>query len=98
MSYLGILIDKNLSWKYDIDNGHIEVRRIVGLIAKLWHYEAKHILLSIYRALIARYLTYEQFAWGQAFKSYLDNLLKMQKLALAMSMQFHYILALIFYR
>ena len=41
-----------------------------------------HTLLNIYRALVAPYLTYGLAIWGQACKSYLDKLLKLQKRAL----------------
>ena len=39
-------------------------------------------LLTIYWSFIARYLTYGLVAWGQASKSSLDKLLKLQKRAL----------------
>ena len=77
--YLGILIDKNLSWKHHIDHITIKVSRIVGLIAKLRHFIPTHTLLNIYRALISPYLTYGLTAWGQACKSYLEKILKLQK-------------------
>ena len=38
-----------------------------------------HTLLNIYQALVAPYLTYGLAIWGQACKSYLDKLLKLQK-------------------
>ena len=82
LEYLGILIDNNLSWKYHIDHITIKVNRTVGLIAKLRHFLPTHTLLNIYHALIAPYLTYGLTAWGQACKSYLDKLLKLQKRAL----------------
>ena len=81
VKYLGILIDKNLSWKRHIDHIIIKVSRTVGLIAKLRHFLPTHTLLNIYQALIAPYLTYGLTVWGQACKSYLDKLLKLQKRA-----------------
>ena len=82
VKYLGILIDKNLSWKHHIDHIIIKVRRTVGLIAKLRHFLTTHTLLNIYQALIVPYLTYGLTVWGQACKSYPDKLLKLQKRAL----------------
>ena len=46
--------------------------RTVGLICKLKTY-------SIYPSLVAPYLTYGLTAWGQACKSCLEKLLKLQK-------------------
>ena len=82
VKYLRILIDKNLSWKHHIDHIIIKVSRTVRSIAKLRHFPPTHTLLNIYQALIAPYLTYGLTVWGQACKSYLDKLLKLQKRAL----------------
>ena len=82
VKYLRILIDKNLSWKHHIDHIIIKVSRTIGLVTKLRHFLPMHTLLNIYQALIAPYLTYGLTVWGQACKSYLDKLLKLQKRAL----------------
>ena len=66
----------------DIDHIVIEISRTIGLISKLRHFVPKHTLINIYRSLIAPYLSYGLIAWGQACKSYLDKLLKLQKRAL----------------
>jgi len=66
VKYLGILIDKNLSWKHHII---ISISRTVGLIAKLRHFLPTHTLLNIYQALIAPSLTYSLTVWGQACKA-----------------------------
>ena len=80
--YLGIIIDNNLSWKHHIDHVAIKMSRTVGLICKLRHFLPRHTLLTIYRSLVAPYLTYGLTAWGQAYKSHLEKLLKLQKRAL----------------
>ena len=82
VKYLGILIDKSLSWKHHIEHIIIKVSRTEGLIAKLRHFLPTHTLLNMYQALIAPYLTCGLTVWGQAYKSYLDTLLKLQKRAL----------------
>ena len=79
VKYLGILIDNNLSWKHHIDHIVIKISRAIGLISKLRHFVPKHTLINIYRSLIAPYLSYGLMVWGQACKSYLDKLLKLQK-------------------
>ena len=80
--YLGIIIDNNLSWKHHIDHVAIKMSRTVGLNCKLRHFLPRHTLLTIYRSLVAPYLTYGLTAWGQAYKSHLEKLLKLQKQAL----------------
>ena len=51
-------------------------------ISKLRHLVPKHTLINIYRSLVAPYLSYGLIVWGQARKSHLDKLLKLQKRAL----------------
>ena len=52
VKYLGILIDKNLSWKRHIDHIIIKVSRTVGLIAKLRHFLPTHTLAGAGTGLI----------------------------------------------
>ena len=49
MKYLGVLIDKNLSWKYHIDAIATKISKKFGLIAKLRHYVPRRILLNFYK-------------------------------------------------
>ena len=82
IKYLGVLIDKNLSWKHHIDAIATKISKHVGLIAKLRHYVPRKILLNLYKSLIEPYLTYGLPAWGQASKTYLNKILILQKRAL----------------
>ena len=72
VKYLGILIDRNLTWKRHVDYVALKVSRVTGLIAKLRYFVPMHTLLTICRSFIAPYLTYAVVAWGQASKSSLD--------------------------
>ena len=58
---------------------------ITALCVKLRHLVPKHTLINIYRSLVVPYLNYGLIVWGQARKSYLDKLLKLQKRALRFS-------------
>jgi len=82
VKYLGILIDKNLSWKYHIDYVASKISRTIGIIARLRHFILLSTLLTIYRSLVAPYLTYGIIALGQAAKSNLRKILILQKRAL----------------
>ena len=82
IKYLGVLIDQNLSWKYHIDSIVTKISKNVGLIAKLRHSVPRPILLNIYKSLVHPYLTYGLAAWGQAWKTYFDKILILQKRAL----------------
>ena len=66
IKYLGILIDKNLTWKLHINVVSLKISKTVGLLAKLRHFVPRQILLKIYQSLIYPYVTYGLAAWGQA--------------------------------
>ena len=55
--YLGVLIDKNLSWRHHIDVIATKISKNVGLTAKLGHYVPREMLLNIDKSLIQPYLT-----------------------------------------
>ena len=77
--YLGILIDSNLSWKIHIEYIAIKISKTVGRIVKLRHFLPLHTLFHIYQSLISPYITYGLSVWGQAYKSYLNKILILQK-------------------
>ena len=66
IKYLGILIDKNLTWKLHINAVSLKISKTVSLLAKLRHFVPRQILLKIYQSLIYPYITYGLAAWGQA--------------------------------
>ena len=84
IKYLGVLIDKNLTWKYHIDAITAKISKTVGLISKLRHSIPRHILLYIYQTLIHPHLNYGLAAWGQASKTSLNKILILQKKVLRM--------------
>ena len=57
IKYLGILIDKNLTWQHHIDAFSLKISKTVGLLAKLRHFVPRQILLKIYQSLIYPYIT-----------------------------------------
>lgn len=79
---LEILIYPNLSWKIHIEYITLKISKTVGLLAQLRHFVPPHTLLNIYQSLICPYITYGLSVWGQACKSYLNDILMLQKCAL----------------
>ena len=86
VKYLGVLIDKNLSWKYHIkyhiDFIALKISKTIGIISRLRHFIPNPILLNIYRSLIYPYISYGLLVWGQASKTNLNKILVLQKRAL----------------
>jgi hypothetical protein len=70
IKYLGILNDKNLTWKHHIDAISTKISKGIGLIAKIRHFVPRNILINVYQSLIHPYLTYGIAVWGQACKTY----------------------------
>ena len=69
VKYLGILLDSNLSWKFQINNVALKISRTVGVVTRLRHFVPRTTLLNIYQSLILPHLTYGLAAWGQAAKN-----------------------------
>ena len=75
IKYLGLLIDENLSWKTHIHSVANKISKTIGLIARLRHIVPTCTLLNIYQSLITPYLTYGLISWGNACKTFLDQIL-----------------------
>ena len=82
IKYLGVFIDKGLSWKEHINYILTKISRSVGLISKLRHFIPRHTLLTIYQALIVPYISYGLTVWGQTSSFLLNKILILQKRAL----------------
>ena len=63
VKYLGVLLDSNLSWKFQINNVALKISRTVGVVARFRHFVPRTTLLNIYQSLILPYLTYGLAAW-----------------------------------
>ena len=79
IKYLGVLMDKNLSWKYHVEHVLSKISKTVGMISKLRHFVPKHTLLNIYKSLIGPYLSYCLVIWGQTSQSNWSAILVLQK-------------------
>ena len=82
IKHLGVLIDKNLTWKYHIDAITAKISKTIGLILKLRHSIPRHILLYIYQTLIHAH--YGLPLSGQASKTSVNKILTLQTKGLRM--------------
>ena len=74
VKYLGVLIDKNLSWKQHIQHVNTKVSKSIGILAKLRHFVPNNILLNIFIAFISPHANYGIINWGGAYPSSLKPL------------------------
>ena len=88
--FLGVIIDECLTWKYHIDCVSKTIARNIGVINKLKHFVPSRILYTLYCTLVLPYLNYGILVWGNACKTYLDKLVKLQKWAVRTITRSHY--------
>ena len=76
--FLGVIIDENLTWKIHIDGITKTISRNIGMINKLKFFVPERILRTLYCTLVLPYINYGILIWGQACKTYLEKIYKLQ--------------------
>ena len=76
--FLGIYIDENLSWKSHIQKITKKVARATGILYKVRRILDTNTLRNLYFTFVYPYLTYCVHVWGNAYKTYLTKLGKLQ--------------------
>ena len=77
--FLGVIIDENLTWKNHINGITKTTSRNIGMINKLKFFVPERILRTLYCTLVLPYVNCGILSWGQACKTYLDKIHKLQK-------------------
>ena len=60
VKYLGIIIDKNLSWHHQISNVAAKLNRTNAMLSKIRHFVNFNTLKSIYQAILESHLIYSE--------------------------------------
>ena len=79
ITFLGVTVDNNLSWKYHIDNICKITSRNIGIIYKVKTCLPLNSLSMLYSSLILPYLNYGLLVWGNTHQTLLDKVLLLQK-------------------
>ena len=69
IKYLGVLLDKKLSWKHHIAYVCSRLARNTGIFSKLRHYMSLAQLKQLYYSLVHPYISYAILAWGSGVKT-----------------------------
>ena len=75
VKYLGIFVDKHLSWNCHVKELSNKLSRANGIISKLRHYAPK----SVYYALFYSHMMYASLVWSLTSKGNLDQITILQK-------------------
>ena len=79
IKYLGIFLDKNLSWEKHINVTSLKRRRANGALAKLRHYVSPSILTTVYYSLFHSHIFYACQVWGKNKNSITNRIFILQK-------------------
>lgn len=79
--YLGVVLDKHLSWQKHINKICTKLIAANGAISKLRHYVSRQTLITIYEALFSSHLNYALTVWAQNLPKR-NRITQLQKTAL----------------
>jgi hypothetical protein len=74
-NYLGIILDKHLSWKAHISRISLKLSKVIGIMCRMKNMLPREILLTLYNSLVLPYLNYGILCW----RSKINALVKIQK-------------------
>ena len=89
--FLGIYIDEHLSWAQHINYLSTKIARNVGILSKLKHFLLVYIMNTLYYSLILFNLQYCTLLWANTYSSCLNKLRILQKKAIRIITQSHYL-------
>ena len=69
--YLGVILDRHMSWKPHIHYINSKLSKSIGIISKLRHNVPKHLIKSIYSAFFQPHIDYNILNWGCATETHL---------------------------
>ena len=81
-TFLGVVIDSQLTWKPHISAVCNKLSKSVGIISRLRSVFPAFILRTLYCSLILPYISYCNIVWANGFPSNLRNLVHLQKKAI----------------
>ena len=87
--FLGVIIDKKLSWKEHISYICGKVAKGIGIISKVRKHLNENTFLDLYYLFKYPYLTYCKQVWGLSCQSYMNALVRLRKIAVKIIWSVH---------
>ena len=78
-TFLGVLIDENLSWKQHINDVSTKISKSIGILYKSRGIVKQSLLKQLYFSFIHCHLNYANIAWASTYKSKLEGFYRHQK-------------------
>ena len=78
VEFLGITIDRHLTWNQHIRNISLSISKGIGIMYRVKDILLDHSLLMIYNALILPHINYCNIVWGNCHRNKLDQMLLLQ--------------------
>ena len=82
VKYLGLQIDKDLSFSSQINSLSVKLRNTNGALSKIRHVADEFVLKSVYNSLFVSHLSYACQTWAQCINLKYSRIFKLQKAAL----------------
>ena len=89
--FLGIYTDEHLSWAQHIEFLSKKIARNVGILSKLKHFLPMYIMNTLYYSLILSHLHYCTLLWANTYNTCLNKLRILQKKAVRIITESHYL-------
>ncbi len=77
---LGVIIDKNLTWKFHINKTVISIYRSIALLRRIRKYLPHQTRITFYKSYIQPHIDYRNTVWGQS--PYVNRIHILQKMVL----------------
>ena len=79
IKFLGVYIDRNMTWKPHINHLNKQLRSLTSLIVKCAKFLPVHVLKLVYDSFINSKISYCLESWGSAASTHLNKILVCQK-------------------
>ena len=89
--FLGVSIDFKMSWLDHIDLVCDKISKAIGVLYRIKDYISRDALIKTYNTIILPYISYGAMVWAATFPSYVNKINLLQKRALRIICNSHYI-------
>ena len=81
-TFLGVVVDKELSWRKQISHIENKISKGIGMLAHIRKFVDEDALVQVYNSLLLPYLNYCVEVWGNTHSTKLNKIVTLQKRAI----------------